>query len=118
MNPSQIEEDSGDMRWNSKTFHCASNIHVLQRRHRETLSSSDGRERQMECHLFFDYLFEIMKDPFLDICSFMEESQLDVLEKRALVTKDTFITARVYKKWLPKKQRKWDFHLRKGHSKD
>ena len=86
---------------------------MLQRRQREILSSSDGRERQMEFYLFFDYLSDIMKDPFLDICSFVEESQLDVLEKRALVTKDTFTTARVYKNWLPKNKGNEIFILEK-----
>lgn len=86
---------------------------MLQRRQRESLSSSDGRERQMEFYLFFDYLSDIMKDPFLDICSFVEESQLDVLEKRALVTKDTFTTERVYKNWLPKNRGNEIFILEK-----
>lgn len=86
---------------------------MLQRRQRESLSSSDRRERQMEFYLFFDYLSDIMKDPFLDICSFVEESQLDVLEKRALVTKDTFTTERVYKNWLPKNRGNEIFILEK-----
>lgn len=33
----------------------------------------------------------MMKDPFLDMCSVVEESELDILEKRALVTKNTNI---------------------------
>lgn len=84
----QIEEDSGDMWWNSKTFHYASSIHMLRRRQTESLSYSDGRERQMECYPLVDCLVEIMKDPFLDICSFLKDSKLDILVKRALVTKD------------------------------
>ena len=104
MNSIQIEEDSGDMWWNSKTFHCVRNIRMLQRRQRESLSSSDGRERQMEWYLFSDYLSKIMKDPFLNFFSFVEESQLDVLEKRALVTKETFTTTTVYKNWFKKKE--------------
>lgn len=63
----------------------------------------------MECYLLAAYIFEVMKDPFLDIssiveesdiCSIVEEFELDMLEKRALVTKDTNTTARVYENRL------------------
>jgi len=43
-----------------------------------------------------------MKDPFLDICSFFEDSKLNMLVKRALVTKVKNIIAREYENWLPK----------------
>lgn len=48
-------------------------------------------KRQMECYLLAAYLSEIMKDPFLDICSVVEESRLNMLYQRALVSKDTNI---------------------------
>lgn len=54
----------------------------------------------MECYFLVGHLSKIMKDPFLDICSVVEESELNMLEKRALVTKDTNSTARVYENWL------------------
>lgn len=43
----------------------------------------------MEYYLIIYYLLlEIMKYPFLDICLFVEDSNIDMLIKRALVTKD------------------------------
>jgi len=95
MNSGHIEQDIGDMWWSSKIFHCLNNIHKLLRRPTKILL-------YMECYLFVGYLFQSNKDPFLDICSFVEESELDMLEKRALVTKDTNIMARVYENRLSK----------------
>lgn len=80
-----------------QTFHFASIIHTLWRRKTKHLLYGVVRERQMECYFISDHLFEIGKDPFLDICSFMEEFQLDMLEKRALVTKEINIIARYIK---------------------
>lgn len=65
--------------------------------------------KDIECYVFaYDNLDEMLKDPFLDICSFFNgrdwdtvanivgESALDMLEKRALVTKDTNMIAKVH----------------------